>query len=39
LHAHARAFTFHEVEGEETPQEQVDLMGLMGDDRMTRDRT
>ena len=39
LHAHARAFTFHEVEGEEAPEEQVDLMGLMGNDRMTRDRT
>ncbi len=39
LHAHARAFTFHEVEGEEEPEEQVDLMGLIGTDRMTRDRT
>jgi hypothetical protein len=39
LHAHARAFTFHEVEGEEAPEEQVDLMGLIRTDRMTRDRT
>jgi len=39
LHAHARAFTFHEVEGDEEPTEQVDLMGLIGTDRMTRDRT
>ena len=39
LHAHARAFTFHEVEGEEEPEEQVDLLGLIGTDRMTRDRT
>ena len=37
LHAHARAFTFHEVEGDEEPTEQVDLMGLTGTDR--RDRT
>ena len=39
LHAQARAFTFHEVEGEEAPEEQVDLKGLIGTDRMTRDRT
>lgn len=39
LHAHASAFTFHEVEGEEEPEEKVDLMGLTGTDRMTRDRT
>jgi hypothetical protein len=39
LHAHASAFTFHEVEGEDEPEEQVDLMGLIGTDRMTRDRT
>jgi hypothetical protein len=39
LHAHARAFTFHEVEGEEEPEEQVDLMGLIKTDRITRDRT
>jgi hypothetical protein len=39
LHAHTSAFTFHEVEGEDEPAEQVDLMGLIRDDRMTRDRT
>ena len=39
LHAHASAFTFHEVEGDEEPAEQVDLMGLIKTDRMTRDRT
>ena len=32
LHAHARAFTFHEVEGEE-PAEEVDLLGLTKTDR------
>ena len=30
LHAHARAFTFHEVEGDDEPAEEVDLLGLMG---------
>ena len=39
LHAHASAFTFHEVEGDDEPAEQVDLQGLMGTDRMTTDRT
>lgn len=39
LHAQARAFTFHEVEGDEQPEEKVDLMGLIGTDRMTRNRT
>ncbi len=39
LHAHASAFTFHEVEGEDAPAEQVDLLGLIKADRMTRDRT
>ena len=39
LHANISAFTFHEVEGDEAPEEQVDLMGLIGTDRMTRDRT
>jgi hypothetical protein len=39
LHAHASAFTFHEVEGDDEPEEQVDLMGLIRNDRMTRDRT
>ncbi|MDP2358804.1 MAG: DUF6505 family protein [Beijerinckiaceae bacterium] len=29
LHAFSRAFTFHEVEGEEEPEEQVDLVALM----------
>lgn len=38
LHAHASAFTFHEVEGDDAPAEQVDLKGLIGTDRMTRDR-
>ena len=38
LHAHARAFTFHEVEGDDEPAEEVDLLGLMGKDRMTGDR-
>ena len=38
LHAHASAFTFHEVEGDEEPTEQVDLVGLMGKDRMTTDQ-
>lgn len=28
LHGHARAFTFHEVDGEEQPLEEVDLLGL-----------
>jgi hypothetical protein len=32
LHAHAPAFTFHEVEGE-TPAEQVDLAGMIRTDR------
>ena len=39
LHAYASAFTFHEVEGDDEPTEQVDLAGLMGTGRMTRDRT
>ena len=38
LHAHARAFTFHEVEGDDEPAEEVDLLGLMGADRMTGNR-
>jgi hypothetical protein len=37
LHAHASAFTFHEVEGDE-PQEEVDLLGLIRTDTST-DRT
>ena len=39
MHAHASAFTFHEVEGDDEPAEQVNLLGLIGTDRMTRDRT
>jgi hypothetical protein len=38
LHAHARAFTFHEVEGDTEPAEEVDLPGMIGNDRRT-DRT
>jgi Family of unknown function (DUF6505) len=38
LHAHARAFTFHEVEGDTEPAEEVDLLGLIKTDRMTTDR-
>jgi hypothetical protein len=38
LHAHARAFTFHEVEGEDEPAEEVDLLGLIGTDRTRGDR-
>ena len=33
LHAHARAFTFHEMECEEGPEEHADLLGLMKTDR------
>jgi hypothetical protein len=33
LHAHARAFSFHEVEGEESSAEQADLLGLIKADR------
>jgi len=38
LHAHASAFTYHEVEGDDQPAEEVDLLGLMGTDRVTGDR-
>jgi hypothetical protein len=38
LHAHARAFTFHEVEGDTEPAEEVDLPGLITTDRKTTDR-
>jgi len=38
LHAHAPAFTFHEVEGDIEPDEQVDLLGMIGTGRRT-DRT
>ena len=34
LHAHARAFTFHEVEGDE-PAEEVDLLELIKPNRIT----
>ena len=32
LHAGARAFTFHEVDGDDAPGEEVDLVGLMRKD-------
>ena len=38
LHAHAPAFTFHEVEGYTEPAEEVNLLGMIGNDRGT-DRT
>jgi len=38
LHAHASAFTFHEVEGDDEPAEEVDLLGLMGTEQKTGDR-
>lgn len=39
LHAQARAFTFHEIEGDIGPAEEVDLLGLIRTGRMTTDRT
>lgn len=39
LHAHASAFTFHEVEGDGEPAEEVDLRGLIGAGAATKDRT
>jgi hypothetical protein len=39
LHAHARAFTYHEVEDGTEPGEEVDLLGLMGTGRVGGDRT
>jgi hypothetical protein len=33
LHAYARAFTFHEIEGEDEPADHIDLPGLMKTDR------
>jgi hypothetical protein len=33
LHAHTRAFTFHEIEDEEVPADRVDLLGLIKTDR------
>jgi hypothetical protein len=38
LHAHAPAFTFHEVEGDDEPAEEVDLLGLMGADQVSERR-
>jgi uncharacterized protein DUF6505 len=38
LHAQARSFTFHEVEGDIEPAEEVDLPGMIRNDRST-DRT
>jgi uncharacterized protein DUF6505 len=39
LHAHARAFTFHEVEADGGPAEEVDLRGLIRTGVRTTDRT
>ena len=39
LHTHARAFTFHEVEGEDEPAEEVDLLGMIGTEATKTDRT
>jgi hypothetical protein len=39
LHAHASAFTFHEVEGDIGPAEEVDLPGLIRANRISGDRT
>jgi len=36
LHAHARAFTFHEVEGEDEPAEEVDLLGMIKTEKTDR---
>jgi Family of unknown function (DUF6505) len=38
MHAHARAFTFHEVEGELEPAEEADLLGLIETARTTQVR-
>ena len=38
LHAHASAFTFHEIEGDDEPAEEVDLLGLMGTEAKTGSR-
>ena len=38
LHADARAFTFHEVEGEDETDEEVDLKAMILTDRVTGDR-
>ena len=39
LHADLSAFSFHEVEGDIEPAEEVDLLGLIKTDRSTTDRT
>src|SRR5664279_2101520 len=39
LHAHARAFTYHEVEDGAEPDEEVDLVGLMGAGRTSGNST
>src|SRR6202048_3404618 len=39
LHADLRAFSFHEVEGDIEPAEEVDLLGLIKTARSTTDRT
>jgi Family of unknown function (DUF6505) len=39
LHAHTRAFTFHEVEGDIESAEEIDLLGLSKTDGKTTDRT
>jgi hypothetical protein len=39
LHAHASAFTFHEIEGDIEPAEEVDLLGLFKPNRISTDRT
>jgi len=38
LHAHISAFTFHEVEGDVEPSEEVDLLGMIKNDRIKTDR-
>src|SRR5882724_100518 len=38
LHAHARAFTFHEIEGDNEPGEEVDLRGMIKAVPTTTDR-
>ncbi len=38
LHAHASAFTFHEIEGDDEPAEEVDLLGLMGTSQVSGKR-
>jgi Family of unknown function (DUF6505) len=39
LHAHASAFTFHDIEGDDAPAEEVDLRGLIRTGARTTDRT